>query len=150
MIISFGLPVVLVWLLLAVIPVRNASARRLWIGIYAGASLLILLGAFIYCADGRRALSADNVQEQYLPLIMAAAGVGPGLLLVLIRLVVSRPEPAPPVVQYLPPQHYAPYPPPYGQHPYPPAQQQPAPQGPSSVHPVPPAAPPPPATPPTV
>ncbi|MFI1252368.1 hypothetical protein ACH4U6_00990 [Streptomyces netropsis] len=147
MAITFGLPLVLFWLLLAVIPVRNASARRLWIGIYVGISLLVLLGAFLYSENGRRRLWSGPAEEQYLPLLIAAVVVGPGLLVALIRLVVSRPDPVPPAVPY-PPPPYGPYPPPYAQYPYPPAQHPPTPHGPPPGQPGPPTTPPPPKRPP--
>ncbi|MFG2721721.1 hypothetical protein ACGFW5_26045 [Streptomyces sp. NPDC048416] len=147
MAITFGLPLVLLWLLLAVIPIRNPSARRLWIGIYAGISLIALLIAYLYSADQRRGLLSESTQDQYLPLILAALMVGPGLIAVLIRLVVSRPDPTPPI------QQYAPYPPPYTQQPYPPTPYPPTPYPPTPLPPpgptAPPVAPPPPNKPPT-
>lgn len=157
MAISFGLPVVLFWLILGLLPVRNPAARRLWIGIYIGISLLALLIAYLYSEDRKSNTWGESAAEdQYFILLYVAVLVGPGMLAALIRLLVSRPDPPapPPVVQYLPP----PYPYPYPPQQYPPPQH-PGPQGASPPPPVgsppappstPPTPPPPPTSPPTI
>ncbi|MFD7492488.1 hypothetical protein ACFV8T_08715 [Streptomyces sp. NPDC059832] len=171
MAITFGLPIVLLWLILGLLPVRNPSARRLWIGIYIGISVLVLLIAYLYCQDRAPdpwSESSDG-EAQYWPLMIAAVVVGPGLLAAIVRLVASRPDPTPepPAViyaqpqygqQYPPQQHQPPqypYPAPYDPHQYPPPTYQPPhlpsadqsapnppPQSPPATPPAPPSSPP--------
>ncbi|MFC8080410.1 hypothetical protein ACFUN8_33330 [Streptomyces sp. NPDC057307] len=163
MAITFGLPVVLFWLILGLLPVRNPSARRLWIGIYMGISMLVLLIAYLYSADNQTSVwDESGADDQYFMLLYAAVLVGPGMLAALVRLLVSQPDPPapPPVAQYPPP--YAPpyvsqYPPP-PPHPlrnYPRLQYrgpQDGPTPPSTPPPPPPSTPPPPppTSPPTI
>lgn len=158
MAITFGLPVVLLWLILGLLPVRNPSARRLWIGIYMGISVLVLLIAYLYSADNQTSgWDESAADDQYFMLLYAAAMVGPGMLAALVRLLVSQPDPPapPPVAQYPPP--YAPqYPPPYP-HPqrnYPRLQYRGPQDGPTpppvDLPPPPSTPPPPPTSPPTI
>ncbi|WP_405796889.1 hypothetical protein [Streptomyces sp. NBC_01506] len=151
MAITAGLPLVLLWLILGLLPVRNPSARRLWIGIYIGMSLVALLIAYLYSEQRTSSIWDESADDEYAPLLYVAVLVVPGMLAAMIRLVVSRPDPPtppPPVVQYLPPPY--PYPPQQ----YPPAQQYPPQQHPQQQYPAPPYPdpqanqPPPPAGPP--
>ncbi|MFC8829728.1 hypothetical protein ACFT9I_30845 [Streptomyces sp. NPDC057137] len=150
MAITFGLPVVLLWLILGLLPVRNPSARRLWIGIYMGISMLVLLIAYLYSADNQTSGWADSADDQYFMLLYAAVLVGPGMLAALVRLLVSQPDPpAPPPYA---PQYPPPYPPPYPHPPrnYPRLQYR-GPEGGPTPPPVdPPPPPPPPTSPPTI
>ncbi|MFI5768798.1 hypothetical protein ACIA74_09640 [Streptomyces sp. NPDC051658] len=109
---------------------RNPSARRLWIGIYIGISVLALLIAYLYCQDHAPdpwSESSDG-EAQYWPLMIAAVVVGPGLLAAIVRLVASRPDPTPepPAVIYAQPQ--------YGQQHQPPQYPYPAPYDPHQPH----------------
>ncbi|WP_030773792.1 MULTISPECIES: hypothetical protein [unclassified Streptomyces] len=115
------------WLLLALIPMRNPSARRLWLGIVLCVSILTVAFAAYYgvqhaedfASDAERPSGVmtsdaaeayrnnDAISPRWMPVLFAAMAAGPGAVAALLRLALSKPDRTP---HYPPPPSYPPAP----------------------------------------
>ncbi|MEU9801506.1 hypothetical protein [Streptomyces sp. NPDC051000] len=115
------------WLLLALIPMRSSSARRLWLGIVLSVSILTVAFAAYYGVQHAEDFASDverpsgpmtsnaaeayenddMISPQWMPSVFAAMAVGPGAVAALVRLALSKPDRTP---SYPPPPSYPPGP----------------------------------------
>ena len=118
---------VVVWVLVALLPMRAPSARRIWAVLVLCASVLVVAGAAFYGMQHADEWAAQGVSygggpvtqrsqedhgrllsfvpEQWEPALLAAVAVGPGALAALLRLALSKPERSP---HYPPPPSFPP------------------------------------------
>lgn len=123
MAITGALVLVVVWVLVALIPMRAPSARRIWAVLVLCTSILVIAGAAFYGMqhadewaapevsyggpvtqrslqdDGDNGRLVSFVSRQWEPAFFAATAVGPGALVALLPLALSRQERSP----YIPP-----------------------------------------------
>lgn len=142
----------LIWIIAALIPMRSAAARRIWTTLIMMITVVVIVFAINYGMQHANSWADDGdypVPVEWAPALFSTVSLGPGALVALLRLALSKPDPAP---HYPPPPYYQQpqSPPPY----YQPQQASPPHQQPphAPVHPAPPAphAPPPPNHPPTL
>ncbi|MEU3465425.1 hypothetical protein ABZ721_36495 [Streptomyces sp. NPDC006733] len=134
---------VLIWIIAALIPMRSAAARRTWAALIMIVTVIAIVWAINYGMQHANSWADDGdypVPAEWAPALFTAVGLGPGALVALLRLALSKPDPAPhyppplyyqqpqsPPAYYQPPQSPPPYyqPPqssvPYQQAPHPPA-----------------------------
>ncbi|MFE7129527.1 hypothetical protein ACFVIM_01560 [Streptomyces sp. NPDC057638] len=78
-----------VWVAFALVPVRNSSARRIWIVLTLAISALVVGGTVVAAAQ-----EEDDTYTDLIPDVLLI--FGPGALAALIRLALSKPDPTPP------------------------------------------------------
>ncbi|MCX5384195.1 hypothetical protein [Streptomyces sp. NBC_00083] len=113
MTVSAVLLLVIVWVLAALIPLRAAPARRVWVVVVLCVSVLVVAGAAVYGMQHAHEWAAPDVSydgvvtqssmedhvssgsflsRQWEPAFFAAVAMGPGALVALLRLALSEPE----------------------------------------------------------
>ncbi|MFC9326047.1 hypothetical protein [Kitasatospora sp. NPDC057015] len=89
---SVSLLVPVVWLALALLPLGSGPVRRAFLGTLVGLSLFAVVIIFFYAQDASQRSRWDGNADTWwqVPLLTAAL-LGPGAIVALIRLALSRP-----------------------------------------------------------
>ncbi|WP_329275570.1 hypothetical protein [Streptomyces sp. NBC_00691] len=75
----------LVWLLVALVPLRAPSARRGWAKGVLGVSALLVIGAALFGANAEVSADYDGPDPMLLGALVAAVLVAPGAIAALVR-----------------------------------------------------------------